>query len=405
MQILELRVVREHLDRRAELEPEGPLEDAHLGVLVVLGQRDRPAVAPGASRATAAMQVVLAIAGRLVVDDRSDVVDVDAAGRHVGGHQHVQFAVGEPLERTLASRLGEVAVDGSGLHAEVLELLLDPVARALGLAEHDGLANARGDRRDDLVLVHVVHGQEEVEHGAHRVGGRIDGDLDRILHVPGDEVADVTVERCREQHRLTRCGALAQDPLDLRGEPVVGHAVGLVEHQHLHPAEVEFVLLQQVDEAQRGGDHHVDTVLQLVDLLMPAGAAVHGQHGAVAPGGHGHQHLGHLQGELTGGHQHQGEGSARLGLAVQTGEQRDTEGERLAGAGAGTAAHVLALEGDRDCLGLDGERGGEPGGVEAAVDQLGHAELDETGGNVGGVDRRCGRGRSPVLDRLRGAAR
>ena len=69
---------------------------------------------------------------------------------------------------------------------------------------------------DHAVLVHVVHRQEEVVHRADRAGGRVDRDLDRIGEVVADQVADVAVERRREQHRLGAAGAVAQDPLDLR---------------------------------------------------------------------------------------------------------------------------------------------------------------------------------------------
>ena len=51
--------------------------------------------------------------------------------------------------------------------------------------------------------------------------------------------ADVAVERRREQHRLGAAAAVAQDPLDLRREPVVGHAVGLVEHDDLDAGQVD----------------------------------------------------------------------------------------------------------------------------------------------------------------------
>ena len=202
------------------------------------------------------------------MDDCADVVDVDAARGDVGGDEHCDLTVGESLQRTLAGHLGEVAVDRRGAHAEVQQVGFDSVAGALGLAEHQGLADAGGDRCDDLVLVHVVNGQEQVVHGADHVGRRVDRHLDRILHVALHQMADIAVERRREQHRLARCGALAQDPLDLRGEPVVGHAIGLVEHDDLDRAQVDLVLLQQVDQSQRGGDDDLDTFLEVLDLLV-----------------------------------------------------------------------------------------------------------------------------------------
>ena len=117
------------------------------------------------------MQVVLGVLGGLEVDHGADVVDVDAAGRHVGGDQHVQLALGEALERPLARLLRQVAVDRRDVDAEIVQVLLDAVAQALGLAEHEDLGDALPDRADDPRLVHVVHGQEQVVHRADRVGG------------------------------------------------------------------------------------------------------------------------------------------------------------------------------------------------------------------------------------------
>ena len=74
-----------------------------------------------------------------------------------------------------------------------------------------------------------------------------------------------------------RPGAVAQDPLDLRRESVVGHAVGLVEDDDLDLGQRDVAGLEQVDQAQRRGDDDLDTLPQLLDLLRPAGAAVHGE--------------------------------------------------------------------------------------------------------------------------------
>ena len=46
-------------------------------MLVVLHQRDGPTVTASARRTTRAVQVVLVVLGRLVVDDGGNVVDVD----------------------------------------------------------------------------------------------------------------------------------------------------------------------------------------------------------------------------------------------------------------------------------------------------------------------------------------
>ncbi len=56
-------------------------------------QGDDAAGLAGAGGTAAAVQVVLVVGGRVDVDDEVEVVDVDAAGRDVGGHQHGDRAV------------------------------------------------------------------------------------------------------------------------------------------------------------------------------------------------------------------------------------------------------------------------------------------------------------------------
>jgi hypothetical protein len=72
-----------------------------------------------------------------------------------------------------------------------------------------------------------------------------------------------------------------------------------------------------------------------VDLLLARRTAVDGEHGAATGDGDGREHLGHLEGEFAGGHQHQCRGAAGLAVLRQAGQQRHAERERLAGAGLG----------------------------------------------------------------------
>src|SRR5262245_58660149 len=55
-EVVQPRVVAEHLDRRGQRQAEGALEDAHLRVLVVLDERHRPSVPPGPGGAPGAVE-------------------------------------------------------------------------------------------------------------------------------------------------------------------------------------------------------------------------------------------------------------------------------------------------------------------------------------------------------------
>ena len=118
--------------------------------------------------------------------------------------------------------------------------------------------------------------------------------------------------------------------------------------------------------------------------MVPRRAAVDRQHRHAGVLGDGLEHLGDLHGEFAGRHEHEPERLRRLGDVGDAGEHRHAEGERLAGAGLGPTAHVAAGHRDRDRLGLDVERLGEPAGGEALVDARRHPEFGEAGRRLDG---------------------
>ena len=87
----------------------------------------------------------------------------------------------------------------------------------------------------------------------------IDLVANRVVHVAADEHVDLAVERRGEQERLAIVRDLAQDPLDLRKEAHVGHAVGFVDRRAMRDlVEVELAALEQVDHAARRRDRDLD---------------------------------------------------------------------------------------------------------------------------------------------------
>ena len=53
----------------------------------------------------------------------------------------------------------------------------------------------------------------------------------------------------------------------------VEHAVGFVEHQHLHGGEIEFALLLQVEQTARGGHQNIDAFFDAGNLGIHADTA------------------------------------------------------------------------------------------------------------------------------------
>jgi len=232
--------------------------------LPVLGQRHHQARGPGPGRAPRAVQVVLGVVRRVVLDDEVDVVDVDAAGGDVGGDQDPRIAGGEPVQGPLALVLVAVPVDRGGADPGPAQLLGQPVGAVLGPHEEQRASFAAGDFRRDRHLVlraehqHAVLGQA----GVNRRGDRVQRG---IADVGGHQLAHPPVQGGGEEHPLTAGRRGVEDPGDRGQEAEVGHVVGLVDHGDLDPAEPAGSAFHEVDEPARGGHHQVG-VADPVDL-------------------------------------------------------------------------------------------------------------------------------------------
>src|SRR5262249_28868626 len=96
----------------AELSRHAP----HLLGLLAEHEADPGAAPPGSPGAPDAVDVGLAVAGSVEVDDLGDLGDVDPAGGDVGGDQRAHFAALEAGKRSLALALALVAVHRDGLY-------------------------------------------------------------------------------------------------------------------------------------------------------------------------------------------------------------------------------------------------------------------------------------------------
>ena len=98
------------------------------------------ALLAGAARAANAVGVVLVFLGHIVVDDRIHVGNVDAAGGHIGGDQHIDFPGLEPRHDAVALGLGQIAVQTIHVEIQPGQLVGQHTGVVLGVAEdHDPL--------------------------------------------------------------------------------------------------------------------------------------------------------------------------------------------------------------------------------------------------------------------------
>ena len=88
-------------------------------------------------RATDAVDVVLGLVRKIVIEHVGDVLDVDASCCDVGRDEERHIPTTEGLEGPDARRLGFVAMDGLSGDASTIELLCQTVRTVLGPSEDD----------------------------------------------------------------------------------------------------------------------------------------------------------------------------------------------------------------------------------------------------------------------------
>ena len=242
------------------VEADVALEAAGIPFLVGLDERDHHAVLTSTGSSTGTVYVGLVILGRVVVDDRSHAIDVDASGRHVGGHQRVHATAGEVGECSGALALAASTVDGGGFDLGTGQLLGEAVGAVPGPAEDDGRPGGSHGFGGQVHSGGLVDRPEEM--GRRSDVGRFVADLvtHRIVLVVAGQLGNVTVQRRRKQHGLAVVGRLVEQASDGGHEAHVGHPVGLVEDDPIDVAEIHGALVDEVLEATRAGDEDVDAV-------------------------------------------------------------------------------------------------------------------------------------------------
>ena len=336
---------------------------------VLLGhKRNGPAQLAGAARTANAVDIVGRLGRHVKVHNVAHVANVDAAGKHVGCHQHVNGTVAEGRKGTLALSLAAVTVNRGGLDALALQTTAAAVGAVLGAHKDDRALRALlfEELGQQVVLGLDGHREHKLVDGVGGRRGRCDLHASRVAHQVGDLAHSLLVKCGREQQRLALGRRLAHNAADGGQKAHVEHAVGLVEHQHLDLVQVAGALLDQIDQTARRGDQDVAAVLKGSGLRLVAHAAHDGHGDMTGDVGDLARDLVDLLGKLArgGDDEHHGAAAVALGLfsaatavaaaalahrlgrsdVLQIVHGRQQKGGRLAGAGLSGGKQVAALE-------------------------------------------------------------
>ena len=285
------------------------------------------------------------------------------ARSHVGRDEHGELAVLEVLEHAEPPVLGHVARE----RARRIAVRREPpheVGRRRAPVDEDQDAAAslpfeKAEEEAELLRRRDV--VQDLGDAAREHALGLDLDFFGVVRVLVGQLHDAHRQRRREEQRLPAVvrRAAPQDAPQVPDEAHVEHPVGLVDDEDLDVLERHHALLLVVEQAAGRADEQVGDRLDLLALEPIVHAAEDGEGGEARVAA---EDLGvgpDLRHELARRRHDEGPRSPRLPgrrLAEQPREDRDQKGGGLAGPGLRLAGQVLAGEGERKRLRLDGRR-------------------------------------------------
>jgi hypothetical protein len=174
----------------------------------------------------------------------------------------------------------------------------------------------------------------------------------RLAHEGRAELGDAVWVRGREQQRLALRRALLATVAMSSWKPMSSMRSASSSTSVFSASQLQAAALQVVHDAPRRADDDVRAVFQAGQLRAHRRAAAQRQDLDVVLGaGQAAQLLRHLVGQFARGAQHQR--LHREAARVQVGQQRQSEGSRLAAAGLGLGDQVMPGQRQRQAGGLD----------------------------------------------------
>jgi hypothetical protein len=318
---------------------------AHHADIVGSDEVDGNTLTSETSTTTDAVDVVLAVGGKVVVDDEGNLLDIDTTGEEVGGDENTGRSGTELLHDDITLGLVHVTVHGGDGEVTGSELVGEPVDLPAGVAEDNGLGDCDGlvqvGEGVELPIL-LLDGNVELLDTFEGKLVLLDEDTDGVAHELGGDLEDVLGHGSGQENDLGGLGQKLEDIVDLLGETAGQHLVGLVKDEHLHGVGLQDTTLDHVVDTARSTDDDLGTFLEGLHVVTDGGTANAGVARDVHEVTDGDDDLLDLLGQLAGG----GENKSLAGLdrGVDLLEGGDGEGSGFTRTGLGLCNDIVACE-------------------------------------------------------------
>jgi hypothetical protein len=251
---------------------------------IILGDEvDSDTLASESARATNPVDVVLTIAGEVVVDDQRDLLNIDTTGPDIGRNQHTRVGLAEILHNAVALPLRHISVHRRHGEVGLAHLIGQPVDLAACVAEDDSLCDGECvvqiTQRIKLPLL-LLNSNEVLLQAFERQLVTLDENANGVGHEFGGHLQNIIGKGGGDNDDLSRRRQVAIHVVDLLTETAVEELVGLIENEHLDVAGAQIAAADHIGDTAGGSRNDVLAVVELADILANvcasnAGMALH----------------------------------------------------------------------------------------------------------------------------------
>ena len=225
---------------------------------------------------TNTMDVVLSIARQVIVDNQTDLLDIDTTRPNVGRNQHPTVSASEIVHNTVTFLLRHLSVHAANGEVGFAHLLRQPIDLAARVAEDDGLRDGKGIveiAKGIKLPVLLLDGDEILLQALKGQLVTLDQDTNGIRHELGRHVEHIVRKCGADYHDLSGGREIAVDVVDLFAEATVKELVCLVKDEHLDVARTKMTAANHVGDATGGPRNDVLAVVELPDIFANVGTA------------------------------------------------------------------------------------------------------------------------------------
>ena len=238
---------------------------------------------PSTSGTTNTMNIVVDIAGEVVVDNVGDVGDIQTTSGNGGGDHDGGLAGPESVESVFSLALSAITVDRSGRQVVAVKEVTEHISHALGLDE-DKCQSKRililtgKDIEKDTALVMVFNILNLLGDVLGSGADTSNTEEDVVLQEVASEHLDIAGESGREHEGLACGGAwhvfALDDTTNLGFETHIQHAISLIENEVLDIGERDSSTLDEIDETTGSSGEKITSFLDLAELLVDVGTTI-----------------------------------------------------------------------------------------------------------------------------------